>query len=53
MSFTSGDMKKVMDADFVQRNGRPDVVVTDRRAPAWTNQWCATCWNLLHRASFM
>ncbi|MEZ4807649.1 MAG: hypothetical protein R2815_09315 [Flavobacteriales bacterium] len=22
-------MKKVMDADFVQRNGRPDVVVTD------------------------
>ncbi|MCB0789999.1 MAG: class I SAM-dependent RNA methyltransferase, partial [Flavobacteriales bacterium] len=29
VSFTSGDMKKVMDADFVQRNGRPDVVVTD------------------------
>lgn len=29
VSFTSGDMKKVMDAAFVQRNGRPDVVVTD------------------------
>ncbi|MCB0765759.1 MAG: 23S rRNA (uracil(1939)-C(5))-methyltransferase RlmD [Flavobacteriales bacterium] len=29
VSFTSGDMKKVMDAEFVQRNGRPDVVVTD------------------------
>ncbi|TXI78034.1 MAG: 23S rRNA (uracil(1939)-C(5))-methyltransferase RlmD [Flavobacteriales bacterium] len=29
VSFTSGDMKKVMDAEFVQRNGKPDVVVTD------------------------
>lgn len=29
VSFTSGDMKKVMDVEFVQRNGRPDVVVTD------------------------
>ncbi|MBL7952128.1 MAG: 23S rRNA (uracil(1939)-C(5))-methyltransferase RlmD [Flavobacteriales bacterium] len=29
VSFTSGDMKKVMDAAFVQRNGKPDVVVTD------------------------
>jgi|APTNR8051073442_1049403.scaffolds.fasta_scaffold01257_2 23S rRNA (uracil1939-C5)-methyltransferase len=29
VSFTSGDMKKVMDAEFVARNGRPDVVVTD------------------------
>ncbi|MBX2979805.1 MAG: 23S rRNA (uracil(1939)-C(5))-methyltransferase RlmD [Flavobacteriales bacterium] len=29
VSFTSGDMKKVMDAEFVLRNGRPDVVVTD------------------------
>ncbi|MDX9751666.1 MAG: 23S rRNA (uracil(1939)-C(5))-methyltransferase RlmD [Flavobacteriales bacterium] len=29
VSFTSGDMKKVMDAAFVQGHGRPDVVVTD------------------------
>ena len=29
VSFISGDMKKVMDAEFVQRNGEPDVVVTD------------------------
>jgi 23S rRNA (uracil1939-C5)-methyltransferase len=29
VSFNSGDMKTVMDAAFVQRNGRPDVVVTD------------------------
>lgn len=29
VSFTSGDMKKAMDAEFVQRHGRPDVVVTD------------------------
>lgn len=29
VSFTSGDMKKVMDAVFVERHGRPDVVVTD------------------------
>lgn len=29
VSFTSGDMKKVMDAEFVQRHGKPDVVVTD------------------------
>lgn len=28
-SFISGDMKKAMDAAFVQRHGRPDVVVTD------------------------
>lgn len=29
VSFTSGDMKKAMDAAFVQRQGPPDVVVTD------------------------
>ncbi|MCW5897642.1 MAG: 23S rRNA (uracil(1939)-C(5))-methyltransferase RlmD [Flavobacteriales bacterium] len=29
VSFAAGDMKKVMDAAFVQRYGRPDVVVTD------------------------
>ncbi|MBL7982680.1 MAG: 23S rRNA (uracil(1939)-C(5))-methyltransferase RlmD [Flavobacteriales bacterium] len=29
VSFTSGDMKKVMDAAFVAQHGRPDVVVTD------------------------
>jgi len=29
VSFTSGDMKKVMDAEFVARHGKPDVVVTD------------------------
>ncbi|MBL7962559.1 MAG: 23S rRNA (uracil(1939)-C(5))-methyltransferase RlmD [Flavobacteriales bacterium] len=29
VSFTSGDMKKVMDASFVAQHGRPDVVVTD------------------------
>ncbi|MCB9183626.1 MAG: 23S rRNA (uracil(1939)-C(5))-methyltransferase RlmD [Flavobacteriales bacterium] len=29
VSFTSGDMKKVMDATFVALHGRPDVVVTD------------------------
>ncbi|MFN3875051.1 MAG: 23S rRNA (uracil(1939)-C(5))-methyltransferase RlmD [Flavobacteriales bacterium] len=27
--FASGDMKKVMDAAFVERHGKPDVVVTD------------------------
>lgn len=29
VSFTSGDMKKVMDTAFVAQHGRPDVVVTD------------------------
>lgn len=29
VSFTSGDMKKTMDAAFVAQHGRPDVVVTD------------------------
>lgn len=29
VSFASGDMKKVLDAAFVQQHGKPDVVVTD------------------------
>lgn len=29
VSFTSGDMKKVLDAEFVRLHGKPDVIVTD------------------------
>ncbi|HRH39214.1 MAG TPA: 23S rRNA (uracil(1939)-C(5))-methyltransferase RlmD, partial [Flavobacteriales bacterium] len=29
VSFTAGDMKKMLDADFTRAHGKPDVVVTD------------------------
>ena len=28
-SFYAGDMKKVLDDDFIARNGRPDVIILD------------------------